>query len=233
MAKTGWCRECGEWVSVGPDGGCPNGHGADCLEAVHEATAQRPFGVGDMPSGLDRFNWGALLLMPLWGIVYGSGAVIGWWIVQQFSAISISSLVSATASGSAVAAASSVAMVINIAVGLWVGMNANRWLWRREALRLQVLKGAQPRFSVGKFMSRQLSWLIAGGVLTVISMMGLAALGLSTDPVVVQMRTEFMIGTADITATAVWTFAEVALAAWLAARMRSDAVRRDGSAPAR
>lgn len=229
MARTGWCRECGEWVEVTPEGGCPNGHGSECVDALHEANAQRAFGSGEMPRSIERFNWGAFFLMPLWGVVHGSAAVIGWWLVQQASALAIASLVGVTSSGSAVAAASSAGMVINIAIGLWVGMNANRWLWRREGLRLQLIDGARPRFSVGRFMSRQLAWLIAGGALTVISMIGLAYLGLSSDPTVEQMRREFMIGTTDITVAAVWTFAEVALAAWLASRMRRETGGQDRS----
>lgn len=222
MARAGWCRECGEWVWVDAEGACQRGHGAECVDAVHESEPVADFGRGEMPERLERFNWGVFFLMPLWGLVYGSSAVLGWWVLSIMATFVIGSLINGAASASAVAGASSAATVVGIAIRLWVGMNANKWLWKRERLRMELIEGARPRYTVLAFQSRQLTWLIAGAVLTVLSVLGLAVLGLSTDPVISDVRAQLMITPVQVTAAAVWTFAEVALAAWLAARMRKD-----------
>ena len=41
MPLAGWCRECGDWVWVQDDGGCPAGHAADSV-AAHVAIAKPP-----------------------------------------------------------------------------------------------------------------------------------------------------------------------------------------------
>lgn len=229
MSRTGWCRECGAWIDVEPDGRCPRGHGAECVDAVHaeaggfgDGGSAQGFGVGEMPAIAKRFNWGAFFLTPLWGIANGSSAVVSWWLATLFITLGISSMLTPTSSAAAIAIASSVAAVSEIGIRLWVGMNANRWVWQRERMRLTVLEGTQPRFTVGTFLGRQLKWLVAGAVLTVFSVLGLAVLGLATTPEAVQMRTTFGITSTQIVASGVWTLAEVVLAVWLSRQMRRE-----------
>ena len=229
MARTGWCRECGEWVWLDEGGACPNGHGSECVEAVHEGpvaegedSAPDAFGVGDMPASLDRFNWGAFFLMPLWGIVYGSSAVLGWWLVGMTVTLLIASLIGETSSASAIAGASSASSVVEVGIRLWAGMNANRWLWKRDRMRMEALPGLRPRFSVTRFSARQMNWLIAGAIVTAFSIVGLGMLALSGDAVAVDMREQLALTPDKIGVAALWVFAEVALAVWLAAKMRKD-----------
>lgn len=234
MPRTGWCRECGEWVEVGEDGSCPKGHGDDCVEAVHsggESAASQDVGVGPMPPTFNRFGWGAYFLMPIWGIVYGSTAVLGWWLLSLVATFLIVSLAAGVTDPAALAAVSSVSSVVQIAMHLWVGMNAYRWLWKREQLRLEVVPDAKPRFTVATFMARQVRWLVAGAALTLLSVLGLAVL-LSGDASAVDVREQLGITEVEITASAVWTLAEVVFAVWLAGRMRRGDADGEALGPA-
>lgn len=233
MPKTGWCRECGEWVEVDESGACPTGHGPDCVDAVHSddggSAASAGVGVGEMPASFNRFAWGAYFLMPVWGVVYGSSAVLGWWTLSLVATLVIVSLAAGVTEPSTLAAVSSLSSVVQIGLHLWVGMNAYRWLWKREQLRLEVVPGATPRYSVAAFMAKQVRWLVAGAVLTVLSVLGLALL-LSGDAAALAAREQLGVSEVEITASAVWTFAEVVFAVWLAARMRRGDADALGSA---
>ncbi len=232
MRKTGWCRECGEWIETEPDGSCPQGHAAECVEAVHSSgpasLASQGVGVGEMPASFERFGWGAYFLMPIWGVVYGSTAVLGWWLLSLLATLLVATVASGASQPAALAAVSSVSSVVQIAIHLWVGMNAYRWLWKREQLRLSVVPGATPRFTVSAFMAKQVRWLIAGAVLTVLSVIGLALL-MSEDPNAAATREQLGITQAEIMTAAIWTLAEVGFAVWLASRMRRGVT--DGDEP--
>lgn len=184
------------------------------------------FGVGEMPPALERFNWGAFFLAPLWGIAHGSAAVLGWWLLSVIATFSVAGLAADTAAPTIAAGASTLSTVIGIAIRLWVGMNANRWLWRREQLRLQVLGGARPRFSVHHYEARQRGWLAAGVVLTVVSFAGLGVLGFSDAEGVRAIRDELQVTSLEIALVAGWSVAEIVFALWLAARMRREAIER-------
>lgn len=223
MAKTGWCRECGKWVETESDGACPKGHGPECIDALHSSdpgsAASQGVGVGEMPASFQRFGWGAYFLMPIWGVVYGSNAVLGWWLLSLLATFVIVSLAAGVTEPAAIAAVSSASSVVQIAIHLWVGMNAYRWLWKREQMRLALVPDAHPRFSVSTFMAKQVRWLVAGATLTVLSVLGLAFL-LTGDPNAQAVREQLGVTPTEIMSAAVWTFAEVAFAVWLAGRMR-------------
>ncbi|MDZ4168308.1 MAG: hypothetical protein U1E26_01445 [Coriobacteriia bacterium] len=230
MPQTGWCRDCGDWVYVQDDGSCPNGHGPECVDAVHTDTGSSgtatiaSVGVGDVPPDFERFSWGAYLLMPLWGIVYGSSMVLGWWALTLATTLLIVSVFSSGGNPAAIAASSSISSVVQIGIQLWVGMNAYRWLWNKEKLRLAAVPDAKPRFRTTEFLAKQVRWLAAGATFTVLSLLGLAILGLSGEATAVATREQWGITTNEVMVAAVWTFAEIALAVWLARKMRAGDV---------
>lgn len=189
------------------------------------------FGAGDMPREAYRFNWGAFFLTPLWAIAHASAATIGWWMVGIFATITIASMLTPTSPAATIAIAGSMASVIEIAVRLWVGMNANVWLWKRERARLEIIEGSQPRFTLAAYQIRQLRWMIAGAVITVLSMVGLAVLYWSTAPDVVTVREQFGVTRVQVATSALWTFVEVVFAAWLAAQMRREHAKDPAGAP--
>lgn len=226
MPRTGWCRECGDWVDVLDDESCPNGHGPESVDAVHvdrgaERAVDGSVGVGEMPPSFERFSWGAYFLMPLWGIVYGSNMVLGWWALSLATTFLIVSMFAGGTNPAATAASSSLSSVVQIAIHLWVGMNAYRWLWKKEQLRLTALPGEKPKYRAPEFLARQIRWLIAGAVLTIMSLLGLAFLGLSTEASAVTAREQWGITPDEVMIAAVWTLAEVVFAVWLAGRMRA------------
>lgn len=180
------------------------------------------FGAGDMPREAYRFNWGAFFLTPLWAIAHASAATIGWWMVGILATITIASMLTPTSAVATIAIAGSMASVIEIAVRLWVGVNANAWLWKRERARLEIIEGSQPRFTLAAYQIRQLRWMVAGAIITVLSMAGLAVLYWSSAPDVVTVREQFGVTRVQVATSALWTFAEVVFAAWLAAQMRRE-----------
>ena len=103
MPRAGWCRECGEWVWVDPEGACPAGHGPECISHEYDARptdgdsdsaplpptpappapAPEPdsritdgVGEGPIPASMQRFNWGAFMIPVVWGVVYGVWPVV-------------------------------------------------------------------------------------------------------------------------------------------------------------
>lgn len=239
MGRTGWCRECQVWTQVDENGSCARGHGADSVDAVHdEASASKQkssavggFGVGEMPRELERFNWGAFFLTPLWGIVYGSAAVLGWFLVGLLFTLFLASFLDPTSALATITIAATIAAVVEIVIRLWVGVNANRWLWARERARLDAAAGARaPRYDVATYQGKQLKWFVVGAVLVVLSTLGLAFLGLAQTTDVQQIREQLSITRVQIATSAFWTFVEVVLAAWLARKMREEAAGAVGAA---
>lgn len=182
----------------------------------------RGLGQGELPAKMKRFAWGAFLLTPLWGIVYGLIPVIRWWLIAQLVPIVIALFTSWVKSTSGMAAVSVVSLILTSMIQLWIGMNANSWLWRKERIRLELFAGAQPRLSVGQFLDKQRTWTIAGMVLVGVSTAGLVVGGLSADPEFVTMRNDLGLTTFDIGLSGVWMAAELLLASWLAYQMRKE-----------
>lgn len=195
------------------------------------SVSSKGFGAGEMPRDAYRFNWGAFFLTPLWAIVHASAATIGWWMVGIFATITIASMLTPTSAVATIAIAGSMASVIEIAVRLWVGVNANAWLWKRERARLENIEGSQPRFTLGAYQLRQLRWMIAGAVITLVSVAGLAVLYWSGAPDVVTVREQFGVSRVQVATSVLWTFAEVVFAGWLASQMRREHAQGPAGAP--
>lgn len=182
----------------------------------------RGLGQGDMPERMKRFAWGAFLLTPLWGVVYGLIPVIRWWLIAQLVPVVIALFTSWVKTTSGIAAITVISLILTSMIQLWIGMNAHSWLWRKESIRLQLFAGAKPRLSVGQFIDKQRNWTIAGMVVVGLSTAGLLLGGLSADPEFVAMRNDLGLTPFDIGLSGAWMAAELLLAAWLAYQMRKE-----------
>ncbi len=227
MPQTGWCRECGEWVWVDESGACPNGHGPDCVEQMHPpddnpipepVSLERPFGVGQMPAELHRFNWGAFFLPQFWGLAYSSWPVMLVWLgvlVSQLLIATVFDTGSTLASTTAVISASVISEMLGGAARLWAGLNATALVWKREAFRLEMVPGMAPRFSVERFESRQRVWAIVGAVL-------IGVLAVASVPVTAVVWADYGLTLVGPAMSLVWLGAEILLGFWLNARMRAE-----------
>jgi hypothetical protein len=251
MPRAGWCRDCGEWVWVDEQEACQNGHGPECVTGIHEAEpqpdpfqpaeqppadpaiavaspapiAEQGFGVGEMPDSVYRFNWGAFFLPPVWGIVYGAWPVVTLWMLTLLVPLFATSLFGLAESGSTAAALATATVITEIIVGiarLWIGANASTWVWKREAARLQFFEGSQPRFSVGKFLSRQRVWLWAGAGLQVFSGFSVLMLSIAPAELFAQVEKQWGMTRLDLGLSVLWLIAEALLGLWLASQMRKE-----------
>jgi hypothetical protein len=228
MPRAGWCRECGEWVWVDADDACANGHGAECVTGIYDAapkTAERGVGQGEMPAKLDRFNWGAFFVPFFWGIVFGVWPIVYLWLLAFMSPLLLLMLVGSGGTDMMRASMTGVIVIseiINGAVRLWVGMNANRLLWKREERRLEMTSGATSRFSVASFSARQRTWAVVGGVVTVLSVVVVSGAAVLPGDIGEQLRTQISLTPLEAALSVVWLGAEIALGVWLAVKMRQD-----------
>ncbi len=235
MPRAGWCRECGEWVWVDPQGACQNGHSSECVGGIYDAeenlSGVEPgaldFGVGDFPSNLDRFNWGAFLLPLPWGVGFGAWTVVLLWMLMTTVPLTFAMIVGSFGEDALAAnllLVSLVGEVISGGIRLWIGASATRMLWAREQQRLKVVEGAKPRFGVSSYLARQAIWTRVGIGLTVLMIASLALLVFSTDPTVASMMEKQGITSQDAALSAFWLMAEAGLGLWLAAKMRQEGV---------
>ena len=233
MPRAGWCRECGEWVWVDSEGGCQHGHPSDCVDQIHEqqepvlappteqpSHGPAPFGVGELPGSLRRFSWGAYVLTPVWGIVYGVWPVAYVWLLTLLVPLLITSLVPSDASYAVTSLATVVSQVIATALRLWVGMNAFGWAWRREAFRLGAVADARPRRTVEAFSAAQRRWTIACAIYLALSAASLLVLATSGDPALAEAMKQLGLTPALLWISLGWTVGEVLLAVWLDFQMR-------------
>ncbi len=225
MPQAGWCRECGEWIWVDEDGACQHGHGAECVGGIYEAKPQDPatppevgFGVGPMPDDLYRFSWAAFTLPFFWGIAYGVWPIVTWWLLSLLLPLVLGA---ALGLGDG---ADSVRMLVGITVAaeavngivrLWVGASAHSLLWRKEAIRLEVLPGARPRFGPAKFKSRQRVWTIVGWTVLIISL-------IATVIVNYTQWEQYGMAIAGAIEPLIFIGAEVWLGVWLGLKMRAE-----------
>lgn len=178
----------------------------------------RPFGVGEMPAEIYRFNWGAFFLPQFWGLVYGSLPILLVWLGALLSPVILASLFSTGddwVPASVLVGVSVVSEIIAGSARLWAGVNATRLLWKRDATRLELVPGLRPRFSVERFVSRQRVWGVAGAAL-----MGIfTAVGI---PLTASLWAEYGLTFVGPLMTVVWFGAEVLLGIWLDVRMRAE-----------
>jgi hypothetical protein len=230
MPRAGWCRECDEWVWVDEHGGCQHGHGAECVDGIHEqadpTSAERPFGVGEMPLALNRFNWGAFFLPFFWGFAYRSYQVVGAWAVA-IGAPLVMSLVVPTGENAPVANIIGVTVAAELVSGLarlWAGANANRLLWARETLRLQVVMGSAPAYTTAHFESRQRAWTLWGAIIIAVG-------AFVTVPINAYLWRGSGLTYVGAVVPVVWLLAEVGLGLWLDSRMRAEPSEGEPAAP--
>lgn len=183
------------------------------------------FGAGRMPAEIYAFSWGAFFLPVVWGIVYGVWPVVSVWLGTMLLPFAVSALfgLGTDSTASQILGAAIVTEMCVAAARLWVGSNANMWLWRKESLRLTLLQGTTPRFSVAQFISRQRVWVIVGAVLQSLSagLLAFAALAPQEFYAILEQQ-QLLVGRRDMAMSLVWVIAEVVLAAWLAAQMRKE-----------
>jgi hypothetical protein len=220
MPLAGWCRECGEWVWVDEDGQCQHGHGAGCLQDIHEQQdpdeADRGFGVGSMPAELHRFNWGAFFVPIAWGVVHGAWPVVAVWAAAALIPVAIAGIFGADGSLFGNLVLTTVAAEISSGVvRLWCGVNANRVLWRREAVRIESLEGASPRFFLKRYLKRQQQWTVWSAVLVGVSFVVAV-------PFAAQLWADYGLTYIGAALPAVWLGAEIFLGLWLDASMKSE-----------
>jgi hypothetical protein len=230
MPQAGWCKECGEWIWVDEQGGCQHGHGPECVESVHEQeepaeSEPRYFGVGEPLPSLQRFNWGAFFLPLFWGAVYGSWQILGVWMLALLSPLLVGSLLGTGQEVVAATAVVGVTVVAEVVAGvarLWAGLNANRLVWAREALRLEFIPESKPRFTVERFVARQRVWTIWGAVI-----MGTSSL--VAVPFTAQVWREYGLTYVGAAMPIMWLVMEVGLGLWLDYRLRAEPADRGPS----
>jgi len=225
MPKAGWCRECGEWIWVDEDGACQHGHGPECVGGIYEAKPQeeRPqpqaaFGQGEMPDELYRFSWAAFTLPFFWGVAYGVWPIVLWWTGSLMlpiflGAVMISDL--QTAPVGMLVGITVASEAVNGIVRLWAGANAQPLLWRKEAFRLEMLPGAQPRIVLSRFGRRQRIWTIVGWTLLILALIASVVVNY------LQWQ-EYGLAIPGAIEPLVFMGAEVWLGVWLSLRMRSE-----------
>lgn len=230
MPRAGWCRECGEWIWVDEEGACQHGHDADCVTGIHEASPMsrdRGLGEGDLPAELKRFNWGAFLLTFFWALAYGAWPVMTLWLIGTMTPLVL--LIFVGAGGESAIAASGVGItviseIVSGIIRIYIGANANRMLWNRERLRLEVVEGARPRISVPAFLKRQRVWVWVGAVLMAVSALSVAVIGFLGGADGAALREQVGVSQLDAQFSLVWIAAEIVLGLWLAAKMRQESL---------
>lgn len=226
MPRAGWCRECGAWVWVTGNGGCPQGHAPDSVSHHYDSEPRavveiaEPFGEGPMPALVQRFNWGAFLIPALWGVAYGTWTLVALWAIALLVPLVLSVMAGMTNGIAGVSASTAVGVTVAsdalIAfIRLWSGANANRLYWQRESRRMDADPHARPRIGVGRFLKRQQLWVLWGAVGALLA----SALML---PSAIELWKPFGLGWAAVAEPAVFFGAQIVLGGWLAHRMRVE-----------
>lgn len=196
--------------------------------------ARRGFGAGEFPDELYRFNWGAFLLPQFWGLAHAAWPIVLAWLLTIFVPIALAGLFLGDGGVRTTAAIAGITVLSELTLGgvrLWAGLSANQISWQREARRLTLLEGTNPRFDVARFVSRQRVWAAVGAGLALLSVVGAAVLAFSVDPAIAQMREELGITGLDAGVSVLFLLVEVALGFWLGSRMRSQGPDRPVDAP--
>lgn len=237
MPRAGWCRECGEWIWVDEEGACQHGHGPECVAGIYDARPAVPdvsVGQGEPPASFNRFNWGAFLLPVFWGLAYGVWPVVSIWLLSLLVPLGLGMIAASGGSSAIESSAIGITIISEVASGiarLYIGANANRLLWSRERIRLELVEGSLPRVSVSRFVSRQRVWAIVGWSLMAFSIASVAVLALLDGEIASAARSQIGITKLDAAVSIVWLLAEIGLGVWLAIKMRQESTANP-SAPA-
>ena len=184
MPTSAWCDECKTWVWVGPDGCCATaGHPAAVLRGHYEAempdgaVIELPdqFGVGELPSAVDAFNWGAFIMLPLWSLVHGTWQLVLMWVgvlvtplIASFALGLIVGALRLSWGGWAMVATALLGEAIVLAARLYAALNGGRLTWENDARRIAAGK-RRPRSSVSKYLVGQRTWVKVAIAVAVVS----------------------------------------------------------------
>jgi hypothetical protein len=146
MRFAGHCVVCDRMVERLPDGSCPQGHPPDAVAGAIPLTAGEP-----LPK-LPRFNWGAFLMPPIWGIAHGLWAGAFFVPLWAFVDSAIRSTLDRTLGWRVIAWAT---LVGTVAFQYEYARTANRLAWRR----------ASERMSLADYLRRERIWAAAMGLL--------------------------------------------------------------------
>ena len=245
MPRAGWCRDCGEWVWLDPEGACPGGHGSDCVSHEYDAEpmpgtdgAPSPLetlapspdqpadimvGVGTIPPAMRRFNWGAFMIPAVWSVVYGVWPLLLAWLGATLLPLALSIVAGLAYPGPAattipVAWLLSILLISDAAsafVRLWSGVRANELYWLGESRRLSANPEAIPKVSAEKFQRRQTLWAMWGAFMFVVALVVSA-------PSAYKLWEPYGLGWPAIAEPFVFLIAQVLLAVWLSSQMRQQ-----------
>lgn len=148
----GHCVVCNAMVVRMPDGSCPNGHAAGAVTG-HIALAE-----GAPLPELPRFNWGAFLIPPVWGVAHGLWAGVFFLPLWAF----VDNAIRGT-QGRAL-------WMQALAWGTLVGTLTFQYEYARTANRL-VWRRAAERMDLEHYVRRERIWAI-GGVVVVATLAG-------------------------------------------------------------
>jgi hypothetical protein len=129
-------------------------------------------GGGPFPPELDRLNWGAFLLPPLWALFHGIWRWFFGLLALNLAGRAVFSVYYASAFGRTFAGrvGATIAYLAAVEVVLVVfGMRANRLVWERE--KRMIAAGTRPRDkrgTVSSYLRSQSTWAKAGVVLLVL-----------------------------------------------------------------
>lgn len=142
------------------------------LRSVAQAAHRRPFGSGEYPGELlDFFHWGAFAEPTLWGIVYGAWQVIAVSTVSMLLPITVYLIVPEQTANllSVQLGVMAFSGVTTSIARIWIGMNANRFAWQREAQLVARALSGQPRRDVAWYVTRQWRWILWANVALIIT----------------------------------------------------------------
>ena len=142
----GHCFVCDAMVVRCPDGSCPAGHSPAAVSGSVELTPGAPMPV------LPRFNWGALLMPPIWGIAHGLWAGVFFLPLWAFVDSAIRGTLDRPLGWRAAAWAT---LVGTVAFQFEYARKANRLAWRRASARL----------SLDAYLRQERVWAAGSGLL--------------------------------------------------------------------
>ena len=141
----GHCIVCNAMVERRGDGSCPAGHSPAAVAGSIELAPGEP-----LPR-FPRFNWGAFLIPPIWGVAHGLWAGVFFLPLWAFVDSAIRSTVGRAIWMQVVAWGT---LVVTLAFQYEFGRTANRLAWRR----------ASQRMTLDTYVRRQRLWAIGGAV---------------------------------------------------------------------
>jgi hypothetical protein len=162
------------------------------VEEEIEVEAGPRLGVGGFPANLSRVNWGAVLLYPIWLLVYGLWKwLLALLALPVISALLIAGVDRSTAPEWAPWIVWGVGRVVFFGLIAVLGLRANRLVWeheRRRVLRESDQSVPRPSIPVAQYESSQRKWTWVGLLLLPL-LWGQEVWHALTDPATLASRT--------------------------------------------